>query len=53
MLKKDLELVRGGFAHAGAGNIKELHTFCDSPFAFGYISGAGQLQVATRVKEAL
>jgi IMP dehydrogenase len=50
-LKKDLELVRGGFAHAGAGNIEEFHIFGDLPFAFGHISEAGQLQVATRVKE--
>lgn len=50
-LRKDLELVRGGYAHAGAGNIKELHEFGNIPYAFNLFSGVGQEQVATKADE--
>ena len=46
-LGKDIELIQGGFAHAGAGNIKELHEFSDHPMSFTVFTGAGQAQQLT------
>ncbi len=42
---KDFELVQGGFAHAGAKNIKELHRFGNLPMAFRGFTAAGQRQI--------
>jgi IMP dehydrogenase len=42
---KDLELIRGGFAHCGARNIQELHEYGNWPFAFELFSGAGAGQI--------
>lgn len=49
-LSKDMELVRGGFAHVGAGNIFQLHQLCENPLALTRFTGAGQMQIATRVE---
>lgn len=49
--KYDLELIKGGFAHAGAGNIKELHNFGELPYAFTHFSSSGQMQIAARVEQ--
>jgi IMP dehydrogenase len=46
---KDAELVRGGFAHVNARNIKELHRYGEGPIAFMCFTGAGQTQLNTRV----
>jgi IMP dehydrogenase len=49
-LNKDMELVRGGFAHVGAKNMQELHRYGDNDLAFTRFTGAGQLQIATRLE---
>lgn len=49
-LNKDMELVRGGFAHVGARKIFQLHQLCENPLAFTRFTGAGQMQIATRVE---
>jgi IMP dehydrogenase len=46
---KDLELVRGGFAHVGARNITELQSYCDWPLAFVRFTSRGQSQIEARV----
>lgn len=43
-LSKDMELVRGGFAHAGASNLRKLHEFGQWPFAFTAFTAVGQDQ---------
>jgi IMP dehydrogenase len=43
-LPKDIELVRGGFAHVGARNLEELHEFSQWPFAFTGFTAVGQEQ---------
>ena len=49
-IRKDLELIRGGFAHTGSKNIKELQEFGNWPFAFYQFSSSGISQIETRVK---
>ncbi len=49
--KNLIELVKGGFAHAGAKNIQEIHEFGDLPWAFTLFTSAGQSQLHTSVIE--
>jgi len=51
MLKDDLELIKGGFSHSGAGNIEQFHEFGDLPYGFCLFTGAGQNQIAARVDD--
>ncbi|MDD5031605.1 MAG: IMP dehydrogenase [Patescibacteria group bacterium] len=48
-IKKDIELIQGGFAHAGAANLEALHEFGNQPIAFVRFSSAGQEQIRTRL----
>lgn len=43
-LPKDMELVRGGCAHAGANNLEELRAFGQWPYAFTCFTVSGQEQ---------
>lgn len=48
-LPEDLELMRGGFAHAGAKNIEKLHERGEDPASLNRYSSAGRLQGAIRI----
>ena len=48
---KDMELVQGGFAHAGAKNIEEFHNFGNQPMSFIRFTSFGQNQISTRVEK--
>jgi len=45
----DIELIKGGFAHAGAANLAALHEFGNRPIAFVRFTQAGQNQIGTRL----
>jgi IMP dehydrogenase len=45
----DLELVQGGFAHAGAKNMEALHVYGNEPISFVRFTSFGQNQIDTRV----
>ncbi|MDD5071351.1 MAG: IMP dehydrogenase, partial [Patescibacteria group bacterium] len=45
----DIELIQGGFAHAGAADLASLHEFGNRPIAFVRFSSAGQEQIRTRL----
>ncbi|MDD5290607.1 MAG: IMP dehydrogenase [Patescibacteria group bacterium] len=45
----DIELIQGGFAHAGAANLAALHEFGNRPIAFVRFTQAGQQQIGTRL----
>lgn len=48
-LPEDLELMRGGFAHAGARNLRELHARGEDPSSLNRYSSVGRQQGAIRV----
>jgi IMP dehydrogenase len=50
-IEEDIELIQGGFAHAGARNIKELHEFGNdiSGCPFIRFTNSGSNQISTRV----
>jgi len=47
---KDIELIKGGFAHAGAANLAALHEFGNQPIAFVRFTPVGQEQIRTRLE---
>lgn len=50
-IRKDLELIRGGFSHTGSQNLASLHEFGNWPFAFERFSPFGNSQLETRIKQ--
>lgn len=48
-IDKDMELIKGGFAHVNAKNIEELHAYCSQPMVFSLFTSLGQTQNETRV----
>lgn len=46
----DIELISGGFAHAGSKNIEAIHKFGSHPMSFLRFTGAGEKQINTRVE---
>jgi IMP dehydrogenase len=46
----DIELIAGGFSHAGASNIKDLHKLCEHPMAFVRFTSSGEQQINTRIE---
>lgn len=51
-LPEDLELVRGGFAHAGASNIEALHQYGNKSGSSNRFTSLGRMQAAVRVEIA-
>lgn len=49
-IAKDIELIKGGFAHAGAPNLAALHEFGNKRIAFFDFGSAGQEQIRTRLE---